>query len=111
MLDQNFEYIKLIADCQKKGRTAEATQYSSQLHNNLATMARVADTDLPADIAQVNILPFFAIRTASCPSPAVQLYAHMNTVVVVCSSMRKKQESKAMRPEEHPHNVQSGLYL
>jgi SSXT protein (N-terminal region) len=53
MLDQNFEYIKLIADCQKKGRTAEATQYSSKLHQNLATMARVADTDLPADIAQV----------------------------------------------------------
>ena len=69
MLDQNFEYIKLIADCQKKGRTAEATQYSSKLHQNWATMARVADTDLPADIAQVSILQF--IKERNCLKPVV----------------------------------------
>lgn len=58
MLERNFEYIKLIADCQKRGRTAEAAQYSAKLHQNLATMARVADAELPSDINQVLVCVF-----------------------------------------------------
>ena len=53
MLDENFEYIKVIADCQKRGRTAEANQYSAKLRDNLATLARQAERQLPMDANQV----------------------------------------------------------
>jgi SSXT protein (N-terminal region) len=53
MLDQNFEYIKVIADCQKRGMTSDANAYSAKLHQNLQALARQAERQPPSDINQV----------------------------------------------------------
>lgn len=53
LLDQNFEYIKVISDCQKRGMTEEANKYSAKLKDNLAVLARQAERQSPSDINQV----------------------------------------------------------
>jgi hypothetical protein len=55
VLDQNFEYIKVIADYQKRGMTAEANQYSAKLKDNLAILAKQSERQPPADINQVRL--------------------------------------------------------
>jgi SSXT protein (N-terminal region) len=53
MLDQNFEYIKVIADYQKRGMTAQANEVSAKLKDNLALLAKQAERQPPSDINQV----------------------------------------------------------
>ena len=53
LLDQNFEYIKVIAEHQKRGRTADANLYSAKLRDNLVLLGKQAERQPAADINQV----------------------------------------------------------
>jgi hypothetical protein len=53
VLDKNFEYIKVIADYQKRGMLKDALQYQQLLKNNLTLLASQAERTPPSDISQV----------------------------------------------------------
>ena len=53
MLDKNFEYIKVITDCQKRGMIKEAVQYQQLLKENLTLLAKQAERTPPSDLNQV----------------------------------------------------------
>ena len=59
MLDQNFEYIKVIADHQKRGLTAEANMYSHRLKDSLALLAKQSEKQASADMNQVSPFALF----------------------------------------------------
>lgn len=66
MLEENFEYIKMISDFQSSGRLVEANQYSTRLHANLQILAEIADATTPNDAAPAAM----ATQSAVQPVPA-----------------------------------------
>ena len=110
MLDQNFEYIKVISDCQKRGMTEEANKYSAKLKDSLAVLARQAERQPPSDINQVRpcggLDADIGHHVVSRSSRRICLRSHMRPRY----TLRRKLEKVwcALHPEWYQHYADLG---
>jgi SSXT protein (N-terminal region) len=83
MLEQNFEYIKAIADRQKRGNTTEANQYSAKLQANLTVLANYAEHNRSMSVAEVS-----QVSTMPCSLASVMSHYQLSFCLLATRLLR-----------------------